>query len=151
MSIDEGLASSDAAKIRAARGIAKGLVTKNINNVKIKLVVDDEKYLLNEIDDDMVKEAYRKLDIAHNQFQDLHERYLFYRENETNPEDEEKTLEKEESYAQDVSKEFSKAERSYVKYKKALAASIVEHEKKVEQAGAELCQAQFSWGWLTIS
>ena len=79
MSIEEGLASTDADKIKAARRIAKGLVTKNINYVKIKLVVDDGKYLFGEIDDNMVGEAYRKLDIAHNQFQDLHVRYLCYR------------------------------------------------------------------------
>ena len=40
MSIEEGLASTDADKIKAARRIAKGLVTKNINYVKIKLIVD---------------------------------------------------------------------------------------------------------------
>ena len=138
MSIDEGLASADAGKIKAARRIAKGLVTKNINIVKNKLAVEDGKYLFDEIDDNMVGEAYRKLDIAHDQFQDLHERYLCYREKETNPEDEEKTLEKEESYAQDVGKEFSNAERSYVKYKKALAASIEEHDKRIEHSARDM-------------
>ena len=72
MSIEEGLASADAAKIRAACRIAKGLVTKNIKDVNIKLVIDDGKYLFDEIDETKVGEAYRKLDIAHNQFQDLH-------------------------------------------------------------------------------
>ena len=66
--------------------------------------------MFEEIDNDLAEEAYDELDIAHDQFQDLHERYLCYREKETNPEDEEKTLEKEESYAQDVGKEFSNAD-----------------------------------------
>ena len=43
MSIEEGLASTDADKVKAARRIAKGLVTKNINYVKIKLIVDNGK------------------------------------------------------------------------------------------------------------
>ena len=51
MSIAEGLASTDVAKIRAARGAAKGQVTKNVNILQDNLVVEDDKFLYDEIDD----------------------------------------------------------------------------------------------------
>ena len=68
MSIEEGLASTDVAKITAARGAAKGQVTKNIRSLKDKL--------FDEIDEDMVQGVYQKLDTAYNQFQDLHDKIL---------------------------------------------------------------------------
>ena len=79
MSIEEGLASTNVATIRAARGAAKGQVTKNVRSLQDKLVVEGSKFLFDEIDDDKVQEVYQKLDIAYNQLQDLHERLLDYR------------------------------------------------------------------------
>ena len=66
MSIEEGLASTDVAKVRAARGAAKGQVTKNIRNLRDELVVEDSKFLFDEIDEKMVQEVYKKLDTAYN-------------------------------------------------------------------------------------
>ena len=56
MSIAEGLASTDVAKIKAARGTAKGQVTKNVNILQDNLVVENDKFLYDEIDDKMVQE-----------------------------------------------------------------------------------------------
>ena len=112
--IEEGYKSKDVVKIKAARGTAKFLVTNMARWARQKVLYDlfvDE-------------EAYRKLGVEHNQFQDLHERYLNYREKKSDPEDEKVALEIEESYAQDVEKEFSKSVRSYIKYSKAPTASI---------------------------
>ena len=59
MSIDEGLKSKDVFKIKAARGTAKGQVTCNITKLQKVLVVKDNKHLLNEIDETLVKELYQ--------------------------------------------------------------------------------------------
>ena len=82
MSIAEGLASTDAAKIKAARGAAKGQLTKNINILQDSLVIEDDKFLHDEIDDDMVQAVAQKLDVAFEQFVDLHERFLRFRTKE---------------------------------------------------------------------
>ena len=112
--IEEGLKSNDVVKIKAARGTAKLLVTSMASWLRQRVLYDlfvDE-------------EAYRKLGVEYNQFQDLHERYLKYREKESDPEEEKLALENEESFAQDVKNEFSKSMRSYIKYSKAPTASI---------------------------
>ena len=88
--IEEGLKSNDVVKIKAARGTAKFLVTNMASWARQKVLYDlfvDE-------------EAYRKLGVEYNQFQDLHERYPKYREKKSDPEDEKLALENEESYAQ---------------------------------------------------
>ena len=79
MSIEEGLKSTDVAKIKAARGTAKGQVTTNTTELRNALVVKDGKYLVNEIDENLVQELHQKLDKSHDNFLDLHYRYLFYR------------------------------------------------------------------------
>ena len=123
MSIEEGLASTDVAKVRAARGAAKGQVTKNIRNLRDELVVEDSKFLFDEIDEKMVQEVYQKLDTAYNQFQDLHEKFLELRVKEAEANAEKEALLKEDSYLENIAKDFAPIERSYVKYKKALAMS----------------------------
>ena len=61
MSIKEGLESTDVVKIKAARGTAKGQVTKYCKNLQEDLVKDVDKFLLDEIESDEVKELYLKL------------------------------------------------------------------------------------------
>ena len=133
MSIEEGLASTDVAKIRAARGTAKGQVTKNVRNLKDELVVENDKFLFDEIDEDMVQGVYQKLDIAYNQFQDLHQKILTLRAKETDARAEEEALQKEDNYLENIRRDFIAVKRSYVKYKKALAVSV-EKEKELIQS-----------------
>ena len=132
MSIAEGLASTDVAKIRAARGAAKGQVSKNIRSLRDKLVVDNSKFLFDEIDESMVQEVYKKLDTAYNQFQDLHEKLLELRVNEADANTEKEALLKENTYFDNIAKDFTEIERSYVKYKKALAVSIDEKNESIK-------------------
>ena len=133
MSIKEGLESTDVAKIKAARGTAKGQVTKYCKNLQEDLVKDYDKFLLDEIESDEVQELYQKLGKSYSDFEDLHERYLDYRKVETDPTADKAALEKEESYAAEVKANYSEVRSSYLKYKKALAASIEnkEEEKKI--------------------
>ena len=99
MSIEEGLASTDVAKITAARGAAKGQVTKNIRSLKDKLVIENNKFQFDEIDENMVQGVYQKLDTAYNQFQDLHDKILSFRSKETDAKAEEDALQKENTSA----------------------------------------------------
>ena len=143
MSIEEGLASTDVAKIRAARGAAKGQVTKNIRNLKDELVVENDKFLFDEIDENMVQGVYQKLDKAYNQIQDLHDRILSFRSKETDAKAEEDALQKEDNYLENIRRDFIAVERSYVKYKKALAVSVekekelIQSKKRAEEKKAE--------------
>ena len=109
LEIEEGIKSTDVAKIKTGRGLAKIRVYNRARSAQqsvSELVGDYGNFLLEEYEDDIVKEHYRKLGVAYNQFQGLHERYLKYREKKSDPEDEKLALENEESYAQDVAKEF---------------------------------------------
>ena len=118
-SIEEGLESTDVAKIKAARKAAKGLVTKVYNN--IPEVPDDE------IDENLVQERYQKLCQTHDNFLTLHYRYLFYRDGERDPSYFEK---QEKPYRDDVERIFSLAKGSYERDKEALAVSI-KNKKKI--------------------
>ena len=106
MSIEEGLASTDVAKITAARGAAKGQVTKNIRSLKDKLVIENGEFLFDEIDEDMVQGVYKKLDTAYNQFQDLHDKILSLRSKEANASAEEEALLKEDNYFENIRRDF---------------------------------------------
>ena len=75
MSIEEGLKSTDVAKIKAARGTAKGQVTTNTTELRNALVVKDGKFLVNEIDENLVQELLQKLNKSYRIFQKLHYRY----------------------------------------------------------------------------
>ena len=132
MSIKEGLESTDVAKIKAARGTAKGQVTKYCKNLQEDLVKDDDKFLLDEIESDEVQELYQKLSRSLSDFEDLHARYLDYRKVEADATADKAALEIEENYAAEVSNNYSAVKRSYVKYRKAFAASIEEEKEKIE-------------------
>ena len=133
MSIKEGLESTDVAKIKAARGTAKGQVTKYCKNLQEDLVKDDDKFLLDEIEYDEVQELYQKLTKSHSDFEDLHARYLENRKVETDPTADKAAIEKEENYAAEVKANYSEVRSSFLKYKKGLAASIEEEKKNKEE------------------
>ena len=132
MSIEEGLVSTDVDKIKAARKTAKGQVTRKVSNLETDLLIDDGKFLLDEIDEENVQELYQKLGKSFAKFEELHERFLQYKESEADADAEKATLEEEGNYYKDVKTNFDKAKRSYVKYKKALAVKVEEDKKKVE-------------------
>ena len=132
MSIEEGLESTDVVKIKQARQTAKGQVTKNCNKLQAYLLKEENKFLLDEIEYDEVQELYQKLNKSHSDFEDLHARYLDYRKVETDPTADKAALEKEENYAAEVKANYSEVRSSYLKYKKALAASIEEEKKNKE-------------------
>ena len=121
------------AKIKAARGTAKGQVTKFCKNLQTDLVKEDDKFLLDEIESDEVQELYQKLSRSLSDFEDLHARYLDYRKVEEDATVEKAALDIEEKYAAEVSDNYSAVKRSYVKYRKALAASIEEEKEKIEE------------------
>ena len=107
MSIKEGLESTDVVKIKAARGTAKGQVTKYCKNLQEDLVKDDDKFLLDEIESDEVQELYQKLGKSYSDFEDLHARYLDYRTVETDATADKAVLGVEENYAAEVSNNYS--------------------------------------------
>ena len=80
MSVQEGLSSTDAAVIKLARSVARGKVTKSIKALKNALVCENGSFVHDEIDADRVKEHYEKLNSNHEEFQELHERYLQFAE-----------------------------------------------------------------------
>ena len=129
MSIEEGLESTDVVKINAAREEAKDQVSKYIQSLQSNLVVKDGKYLFDEINENLVQELHQKLDKSHDNFLDLHYRYLFYRYGEEDPY---YFDEKEQPYSDDVRDQFSETVGLYVKYKKALAVSIEVKKKIIE-------------------
>ena len=94
---------------------------------------DNDKFLFDEIESDEVQELYQKLGKSYSDFEDLHARYLDYRKVETDATVEKAALEIEEKYAAEVSDNYSAVKRSYVKYRKAVAASIEEEKEKIEE------------------
>ena len=138
MSIKEGLESTDVAKIKAARGTAKGQVTKYCNNLQADLVKDDDdKFLLEEIESDEVQELYQKLGKSYSDFEDLHARYLDYRGVETDATADKAALELEETYAAEVSNNYSAVKRSYVKYRKEKKIAVLANETKIAKTELE--------------
>ena len=135
MSIKEGLESTDVVKIKAARGTAKGQVTKHCKTLQTDLVKDNDKFLFDEIESDEVQELYQKLNKSLGEFEDLHARYLDYRIGETDATAEKAALDVEESYAAEVLNNYSAVKRSYVKYRKALA--VLANEAKIAEENKE--------------
>ena len=136
MSLEEGIKSTDVATIKAARGIAKGQVTKNVNYLRDQLVIEEGKFVFEEIDDNKIQEYYLKLEKAVVTFEDLHERYKFYyTEKETDPEKKKTFHEEENIFRENALKDFNAINRCCIKYKKALAASI---EQRAENSTKEM-------------
>ena len=119
MSVEEGFKSIDVEVIKEARGVAKGKVSKNIKSLKSALISETNKFLFDEIDEGMVQAIYEKLDTCHDTFQDLHERFCFFRTEKDDTVQENAAKEKEDSYSNQVSTEFCSIRREFVRYKKA--------------------------------
>ena len=98
MSIKEALGSTEPAKIRAGCGAAKGQVTKNLNKLREGLLVENDKFLHNKINEKVVLKSAQKLDTAYDQFIDLHERFLVFRTAEADNNAEKESLKKEGKY-----------------------------------------------------
>ena len=135
MSIAEGLASTDVAKIKAARGAAKGQVTKNVNILQDNLVVENDKFLYDEIDDKKVEEVVQKLDSAYDQFVDLHERFLRFRTKEADQSTEKENLKQEEEYSLKVRNDYKTVKRSCMKYKRSIE-QLKEAKEKIAEESA---------------
>ena len=130
-----GLTSTDVAKIKAARGTAKGQVTTNTTELRNALVVKDGKFLVNEIDENLVQELLQKLNKSYRIFQKLHYRYWDeegYYDWESDDGSYFYVPEKETHYLDSVDNKVSLARISYVKYQEALAASIEDKKKIIE-------------------
>ena len=73
--MEEGLSSTDVDVIKAARGTAKGKVTRNANTLESILTRDGDQFLLEDIDEERAEKVYENLNASHEEFQELHERY----------------------------------------------------------------------------
>ena len=132
MSVQEGLSSTDAAVIKLARGVARGKVTKSIKALKNALVCENGCFVHDEIDADRVKEHYEKLNSNHEEFQELHERYLQFAVMIESTEA--LVMEFENNYSTEVSTEVSVIARLYLKYVKS------KKEKSEVEADAKQCK-----------
>ena len=95
-------------------------MSKNIKSLKSALISETNKFLFDEIDEGMVQAIYEKLDTCHDTFQDLHERFCFFRTEKDDTVQENAAKEKEDSYSNQVSTEFCSIRREFVRYKKAV-------------------------------
>ena len=138
MSVEEGFKSIDVEVIKEARGGAKGKVSKNIKSLKSALISETNKFLFDEIDEGMVQAIYEKLDTCHNTFQDLHERFCFFRTEKDDTVQENAAKEKEDSYSNQVSTEFCSIRREFVRYKKAVEICTQSKEKTAEDSARSL-------------
>ena len=142
MLVKEELKSADVEAIKEThlrRAMAKGKVKNYSRSLRDDLISDTNgKFLFDEIDEGMVQETYEKLKTWHHTFQDLHEKFGFFRKEEKDPDEENTAKEKEDSYSNQVTTEFSSIRREFDNYKKALEISIEtkksEAEKKLKEA-----------------
>ena len=104
MSVERGLNSTDVEVIKGARATAKGKVTTNIKFLKNALA--NGKFLLEEIEH-FVQRANEKLAACHDTFQELHERYCYFRAKEKDPAAEAEAEEREDSYSHQVKTDIS--------------------------------------------
>ena len=125
MSVRESQMSEDASVIKKARAVSKGRVTKNINSLNITLTQDEEeRFVFDEIDQDMVSLAISHLHSSYDAFQELHEWYLIHALLEDD--------EDEGDYAKQVADAFAAAKRKYVKYKKAAEAAKIQEQNRAK-------------------
>ena len=139
MSVEKGLQSTDVAEIKAARAVAKGKVTKNISSLNSDLVSDTAgQFLLEDIDEQIVKGVFEKLDSCYDIFLELHELYCYHREDSKDLSFDAKAKEIEDSYFKEVSTEFSSMKMKFTHYKKALKISIETEKKEAENSARSL-------------
>ena len=133
MSVERGLNSTNVDEIKEARATAKGKVTKNITFLKNALVCDaNGKFLLDEIDEQLVRGTYEKLDTCHDTFQMLHTRFCFFRIEEKDPTTEAEAKEREKTYSEQVSTDLSSVMRQIVKFKRTKEKEAEDSAKALE-------------------
>ena len=118
MSVEEGLLSVDAEVIKNARGVAKGKVTKYTRALSDALVLEDEKFIFQDIDDERVELAHKGLETSYDQFQDLHERYKQFKPDPI-PTTGSLVAEFEVNYFAEASTKVATVLKTYARYKKA--------------------------------
>ena len=144
MSVNEGKESKDPVQIRKARGAAKSRVTTYSTRYRTLLVKDtDGKFNHDDIDTSEVSEIYIKVKESFQDFQEIHERYMFYRPEEADSAKEKDMLTTEADYFTEVLDEFNKLDDEYIKYGKScklekLKAVKVEKQESFEAAKTAL-------------
>ena len=120
MSVNEGKESKDPVQIRKARGAAKSRVTTYSTRYQTLLVKDiDGKFNHDDIDASKVSEIYIKVKESFQDFQEIHERYMFYRPEEADSAKEKDMLTTEADYFTEVLDEFNKLDDEHIKYGKS--------------------------------
>ena len=114
MSVQEGLQSTDVSVIKMARSVAKGKVTKNLKELKSALVYEGGTFVHDDIEEADVKKYHNSLRIAHDEFQELHERYISFAD--LDPTIETLVRESEEKYSSDVRLSVTEVNRLHSKY-----------------------------------
>ena len=131
MSVEEGLKSTDVEIIKAARGAAKGKVSKYVKALDKALFRDGEVFRLDEIDESRVETVYDNLNTSNDEFQELYDRYHQYAS--INASTAALIKEFEEKYLSEVDTAVLDVSKLYAKYRKAKKLS----EGKVKEKSVE--------------
>lgn len=120
MSLKEGLESEDPIVIKRARGVAKGNVTRHTKNLTVLLKKDSEgEFVYDDIDEADVLELVNKVNESLEDTRNLHSRLQQFREVLENAVDNDKQLEEDQTYIDEVYGSCSDAALSlYGSYKK---------------------------------
>ena len=132
MSVEEGLKSTDVEIIKAARGAAKGKVSKYVKALDKALFRDEEVFRLDEIDESRVETVYDNLN---DEFQELYDRYHQYAS--INASTAALIKEFEEKYLSEVDTAVLDVSMLYAKYRKAKKLSEEKERFKVKEKSVE--------------
>ena len=121
-------------RITAAKGVAKDLVTEDIASLKNHLVVENGKFLFDEIDRIKAQELYQKLKKSFSDLYDLQCSTLYYyafnseAKSLADLQAEEEALEKSKETYSAVREKYIAVNSHYIQYEEALAVSIDEKQ-----------------------
>ena len=133
MSLKEGLESEDPNVIKRARGVAKGNVTRHTNKLTVLLKKDSEgEFVYDDIDETDVLEVVNKVNDSLEDTRNLHSRLQQFREDPENAVDNDKQLEEDQTYIDEVYGSSDAALSLYGSYKKK-----VKEIKKIKQEKVE--------------
>ena len=135
MSVEEGLKSTDVEIIKAARGAAKGKVSKYVKALDKALFRDGEVFRLDEIDESRVETVYDNLNTSNDEFQELYDRYHQYAS--INASTAALIKEFEEKYLSEVDTAVLDVSKLYAKYRKAKKLSEEKERFKVKEKSVE--------------
>ena len=135
--------SEDKEVIKSARSAAKGRVTKQINILKKILHCDDEgKFVTADISGDVVQGIMTELKAKHECFQDLHDRFMAFREKLSDAIAEAADISLEAIFENGVSDDYAAAITLYSKYK-------IQVESEVRARAEAKVQAENGSRWLS--